>query len=77
MYGLGGGGGLVAKSSSTPGSSAHGILQARILVCHGLPFLTPGDLPSPGIELGSPVLHADSLLTELQGKPVYNLFPVK
>ena len=34
----------------------------------GLPFPSPGDLPNPGIELGSPVLQADSLLTELQGK---------
>ena len=31
----------------------------------GLPFPSPGDLPVPGIELGSPVLQADSLLTEL------------
>ena len=31
----------------------------------GLPFLSPGDLPNPRIELGSPALQADSLLTEL------------
>ena len=30
----------------------------------GLPFPSPGDLPDPGIELGSPVLQADSLLSE-------------
>ena len=35
----------------------------------GLPFPSPGDLPNPGIEAGSPALQADSLLTELQGKP--------
>ena len=35
----------------------------------GLPFPSPGDLPNPGIEPGSPVLQADSLLTELQRKP--------
>ena len=29
---------------------------------------SPGDLPNPGIELGSPALHADSLTTELSGK---------
>ena len=29
----------------------------------------PEDLPNPGIELGSPVLQADSLPTELSGKP--------
>ena len=37
---------------------------------NGLPFPFPGDLPDPGIEPGSPALQADSLLTELQGKPL-------
>ena len=36
----------------------------------GLPFPSPGDLPNPGIEPGSPALQADSLLIELQGKPL-------
>ena len=31
------------------------------------------DLPDPGIELGSPELQADSLLTELPGKPLINI----
>ena len=35
---------------------------------NGLSFLFPGDLPDPGIELGSPALQADYLLTEPQGK---------
>ena len=35
----------------------------------GLPFPSPGDLPNPGIEAGSPALQTDSLPTELQGKP--------
>ena len=35
----------------------------------GLPFPSPEDLPNTGIEPGSPALQADSLLTELQGKP--------
>jgi len=30
----------------------------------GLPFPFPGDLPDPGIEPGSPMLQADSLLSE-------------
>ena len=30
---------------------------------------SPGDLPDPGIEPGSPALQTDSLLTELWGKP--------
>ena len=33
----------------------------------GLPFLSPGDLPDPGIKPGSPALQADCLLTELLG----------
>ena len=36
----------------------------------GLPFLPPEDLPDPGIELGSPELQADSLPTEVSGKPL-------
>ena len=36
----------------------------------GLPRPPPGDLPNPGIEPMSPALQADSLLTELQGKPI-------
>ena len=36
----------------------------------GLPFPSPEDLPDPGIESGSPVLQADSLPFELQGRPL-------
>ena len=36
---------------------------------NGLPFPSPGDLPDPGIEPGSPALQAGSLLTELEAKP--------
>ncbi|XP_060250247.1 ETS-related transcription factor Elf-1 isoform X2 [Ovis aries] len=32
--------------------------------CSGLPFPSPGDLPDPGIEPGSPTLQADSLPSE-------------
>ena len=35
-----------------------------------LPCPPPGDLPDPGIELGSPALQADSLPAELV-KPSY------
>ena len=35
----------------------------------GNPFPSPGDLPNPGIEPESSVLQADSLLSELPGKP--------
>ena len=33
----------------------------------GQPFPSPGDLPDPGIEPGSPALQADSLLSEPSG----------
>ena len=33
----------------------------------GLPFPSPGDLPDPAIELGSPALQADALLSEPPG----------
>ena len=35
-----------------------------------LPFPSPGDLPNLGIEPRSPLLKADSLPAELQGKPL-------
>ena len=37
--------------------------------CSGLPFPSPGDLPDPGIEPGSPTLEADALTSEPPGKP--------
>ena len=40
---------------------------------NGLTFPSPGDLPNPGIKPGSPALQADSLPTELQGKPQLSL----
>ena len=39
----------------------------------GLPFLSPGDLPKPGIEPGSPALQADTLPSEPPGKLWTNL----
>jgi len=35
-----------------------------------LPFPSPVGLPYPGIKSGPPVLEADSLPTELAGKPI-------
>ena len=38
----------------------------------GLPFLSPGDIPEPGIKpmsLVSPALQVDILITEPWGKP--------
>ena len=53
---------------SPPGSSVHGILQARTVEWLAVP--SPGDLPDPGIEPQSPALQADSLLSEPPGKPL-------
>ena len=67
-------GGLVAKSCPT-------LLTPWTVACQtplstgfsrqgywsGLPFPSPGDLPDPGIEPGSPASQTDSSLTELQG----------
>ena len=69
-------GGLVAKSCLTLVTSWTTARQAPLSMgfsrqeyWSGLPFPSPGDLPNPGIELRSPALQADSLWTELQGKP--------
>ena len=44
---------------SPPGSS--GLDVSRHEYWSGLPFPSPGDLPDPGIEPGSPALQADTL----------------
>ena len=65
---------------SPPGSSIHGIFQARVLewgaiafseeYWSGLLFPSPGDLPThPGIKPGSPALQVDSLLSKPLWKP--------
>ena len=56
---------------SPPGSSVHGISQARILEL-GTPFPTPENLPDLGIEpefLGSPALAGGFFTTTPPGKP--------
>ena len=69
--------GLVAKSSltlATPWTVARqaplSMKFSRQEYWSGLPFPPPGDLPDQGIEPRFPALQADSLKTELQGKPV-------
>ena len=37
----------------------------------GLPFPSPGDLPNPGIESGTPASQSDFLPTEPPGKPEF------
>ena len=41
----------------------------------GFPFLSPGHLPNPGIEPGSPTLEADALTSEPPGKPQRRAMP--
>ena len=41
----------------------------------GLPFLSPGNLPDPGIEPRSPALQADALPSKPQGK--FNMPEIK
>ena len=53
------------------GSSSIGFSQQEYW--SGLPFPSPGDLPDPEVELGSPALQEDSLLTEPQGKPFMHM----
>ena len=57
----------------------HGLQTARLLWpwgfsrqehWSGLLCPLPGDVPNPGIELGSPKLQADSLPSEPPGKPI-------
>ena len=50
---------------SLPGSSLHGILQARILQW----VASPGGLPDPRIKLGSPVLQQILYHLKHQGSP--------
>ena len=58
--------------------AAHGLQPTRLLCSwdfsrqeywSGLPFLSPDDLPHPGIKPESPALQADSLPSEPLGKP--------
>jgi len=44
--------------------------KSRSTYWSGYPIPSPGDLPDPGIELGPPELQANSLPTELTGKPL-------
>ena len=73
-------GGLVAKSCPTLVTPWTIACQVPLFMgfsrqeyWSGLLVPSPGDLPNAGIELGSPALQADSLLTELSG----NVFPTE
>ena len=72
---LGGGGSLVAKlcfTLATPWIVAHqaplSMRFPRQEYGSRLPFLSPGDLPYPGMESASPVLAGGFFVTEPPGK---------
>ena len=52
---------------SLPGSSVHGIFQARIL--EWVAFPSSGNISDPGIEPMSPALAGRFFTTEPSGKP--------
>ena len=58
---------------ATPQTVAHQALPSmgfyRQEYWSGLPFPSPGELPDPGIEPGSPALQAGALPSEPPGKP--------
>ena len=60
---------------SPPGSSAHGIPQARVL--ERVAFPSPGYLSDPRIEPWSAALQADSLPSEPPEKPFSDWYPYK
>ena len=43
--------------------------SSRLEYWCGYPFLSPGDLPNPGIKPRSPIMQADSLPAEAQWEP--------
>ena len=57
-----------SMNCSLPGSSVHGILQARIL--EWVTILFSREFPNPVIESGSLALQVNSLLSEPPGKPL-------
>ena len=59
----------VSESCSVPPTLYDHMEFSRPEYWSGQPFPSPGDLPNPGIELGSPALQADSLPAEPQRKP--------
>ena len=62
---------LQSHDCSLPGSSVHGISQAR--VPEWVAFPSPGDLSDPGNEPRSHVLQADALPSEPPGKPKFGI----
>ena len=53
----------------TRGDVGRGAMREAEEYRSGCPIPSPGDLPGPGVEPGSPAMQADSLPTEASGKP--------
>ena len=53
------------------GSSVHGFSRQEFW--SGLPFPSPGGISDPGIEPGSLILQADSLLSESLGSQIWSV----
>ena len=62
----------LAVDCSPPGSSVHGISQARIL--EWVAIFSPVDLPDPGTEPASPALAGRFLTTVPPGKPHMSVY---
>ena len=59
---------MISRTVACQGSLSMGFSRQEYR--SGLPFPSPGELPDPGIEPGSPPLQADSLLSEPPRKPL-------
>ena len=66
---------IMLVAQSCPTLRPHGLSMefSRQEYWSGLPFPSPGDLPDPGIEPGSPTLEADALTSEPPGKPISDI----
>ena len=64
----------VVSDFVTPWTTAHqaplSMELSKQKYWRGLPFHSSGNLPNPGIKLGSPGLHTGFLLSESPGKPI-------
>ena len=57
-----------ATASSVAGQAPLSMESCKQEYWSGLPFPSPGNLPNPGIELGYPILQADSLPSKPPGE---------
>ena len=76
----------VSCSDMSDSLPSHGLYPARLLrpwhypgknTGSGLLLPSPGNLPNPGIEPGSPALQTNSLQSEPPGKPCDRIYLIK